>query len=115
MGDTRKEYIICSAILYDDGKVHVHQPKNIETGIVICGRRHHNCIHTAAILLGERYDKKLIDRANQGFLTNLDRFVDRKEGMQIAKKAGQLINPALHKDSDDAILTSEDLYSEDLY
>jgi len=60
--------------------------------------------------LGDR-----IDRDRQGFLTNLDRFVDRKEAMKIAKSANQLLRPEFHEDNDDAILTSEDLYSEDLY
>lgn len=36
-----KEYIICAANHYDDGKKHPHTPKNIEQGFVICGRRHH--------------------------------------------------------------------------
>ena len=43
------ERILCAAIWYNDGKKHVHQPINIETGFVICGRRHHNCIGIADI------------------------------------------------------------------
>jgi hypothetical protein len=69
-----REYIICSAIHFDDGEIYVHQPKNIERGIVVAGRRHHNCYLTAFSLS----DKKWNSVAHvQGFLTSLDRFVDR--------------------------------------
>lgn len=39
----------------------------------------------------------------QGFITSLDRFVDRREAMYIAVTAGQIIE------------SKTDLYSEDLY
>lgn len=116
-----QEIIICSAIHFDDGKEYAHQPNNIKTGFVVCGRRHHNCYNVLASLgkalgLEERIRViiQVVDRDSQGFLTNKNKFVDRKEGMKIAKAANQLINPALHPE-DDGILTSEDLYSEDLY
>lgn len=101
-----KEYILCAANHYDDGKEHHHQPKNIETGFVICGRRHHNCISTFAIMVGFPYDengKALMRTERQGFLTNEDRFVEREEGAQIAFEAGQITQ---HK----IVLYSEDLY-----
>jgi len=85
-----KEYILCAATHYDDEKKHVHQPKNIKTGVVVAGRRHHNCIATANILnkeLAQTCKKGSI----QGFLTNTDRFVDRFEAYQIAEKAKQLL------------------------
>lgn len=93
-----KEYILCASIHFDDGKKHEHQPINIDTGFVVCGRRHHNCYRTLQAIghtLGIPDDvvvKNLIDRANrdnQGFITNLDRHVDRKEGWKIALDAGQ--------------------------
>ena len=94
-------YIICSAILFKDGKQHVHQPFNIESGFVICGHRHHNCFMTASIL---NEDKKIQGYEDiQGFLTNENIFVDRKEAGRIAFEAGQT-----------DVLISE-LYSEDLY
>ena len=100
-----KEYILCAAIWFDDKKQHTHQPKNIETGYVICGRRHHNCFITAHILTGDtsyvKYEKE------QGFITNLDRFVDRVEGRKIAFEAGQLAG----RD----VSSRDKLFSEDLY
>lgn len=46
-----KEYILCASIHFDDGKVHEHQPKNIKTGFVVCGRRHHNYYNTLQSIL----------------------------------------------------------------
>jgi len=99
------ERILCAAIWYNDGKKHVHQPINIETGFVICGRRHHNCIGIADI-----FGLKITRKDVQGFLTSKDRFVDRKEAVPIARSADQIIEPHLQKSIDDEILFSEDLY-----
>jgi len=98
-----KEYIICSAIYFNDEKYHVHQPKNIDIGFVVCGRRHHNCYATFKAMGLEKPDR--IERMDeiQGFLTNLDRFVDRIEGGEIAYKSGQIKE------------LKQNLYSEDLY
>ena len=52
-----------------------------------------------------------IHEKEQGFLTNLNRFVDRKEAYQIAKNANQLapwVN--ITGDSENTKLFSEDLY-----
>ena len=74
-----KEYILCAAIWIKAAGEFIHQPKNIESGFVICGRRHHNCF---AILKLMNYDS-LIQKYNiqkiQGFLTSNDRFVSREE------------------------------------
>lgn len=86
------KYIMCSAIYYDDNKEHPHQPLNIKTGFVICGRRHHNCFATVAILSDINYELKKLHPI-QGFLTNDDYFVDREEAFIIAKNANQ-IKPA---------------------
>lgn len=96
------EKILCSAIHWDDGKEYKHQPKNITRGIVVCGWRHHNCF---AILSEITASRGIIrkDRVIQGFLTNIDRFVDRKEAMKIATVSGIIIKKG-------SILTSEDLY-----
>jgi hypothetical protein len=98
---TGKEYILSAAIHYNDGNKHEHQPKNIEQGVVIGGRRHHNCFMTLFALKGkDGYEKKSI---TQGFITSFDRFVDRVEGAKIAhaaKQTAQLESP----------LFSEDLY-----
>lgn len=95
----KPEYIICSAIWFKDGKKHEHQPKNIDTGFVVCGRRHHNCFITKSLLQEFSEAKKTAD---QGFLTSKDRFVDRKEAATIAFERGQ--------SKKKNILFSEDLY-----
>jgi len=95
-----EEYIICSAIWYEDGIVRVHQPKNVLNGLVVCGRRHHNCFNTVY----ELKDKsKLCCPHTEGFVTSKDRFVDRYEGAKIAFVVGQIDTPI------------EKLHSEDLY
>lgn len=100
---TVSEYIICAAIWFDDGiDTYVHQPKNIKTGFVVCGRRHHNCFTTIAMLAGIRKERKYLNEV-QGFLTNTDRFVDREEAAQIALNAHQIE------------FEKKSLYSEDLY
>ena len=96
-------YIICAAIWFRDGNKYRHQPRNVDSGLVVCGRRHHNCFLTAFELNGGKKIEGLNESAVQGFLTSDDRFVDRKEGGQIAFDAGQT-----------AKLT-ECLFSEDLY
>ena len=95
-----EEYILCAAIWFNDGKPHVHQPKNMPKGFVICGRRHHNCLQTVDVLNAE---KRLPHKHVQGFLTNLDRFVDRKGAGKIAFEAAQIT------DKTDCLM-SEDLY-----
>jgi hypothetical protein len=101
-----KEYILCAANHYDDGEKQIHGPKNIESGFVICGRRHANCISMFAKMVGFPYDENanaLRKTERQGFLTNTDRFVEREEAAQIAFEAGQIRQ---HK----IVLFSEDLY-----
>ena len=100
-----EEYILCAAIWLSDNKRYKHQPTNIETGFVICGRRHHNCLITAFILNGEENFISKLDNNKiiQGFLTNLDRFVDRKEAGEIAFKSAQISEKT-------NCLMSEDLY-----
>jgi len=106
------ETIICAAIWYKDLPRTIDargfQPINTATGIVVCGYRHGNCIATVKELSGLRSVKLAPDGVGemvQGFLTNMNRFVDRQEGMIIAKAANQLINND-HTDT----LFSEDLY-----
>ena len=101
-----QEYILCAAIHYDDVKVYIHQPTNIKTGFVIAGRRHHNCVYTFGILNKELV-MKLKATHTDGFITNTNRFVDRKEAFKIAKDANQIISIANTR--------SKNLYSEDLY
>ena len=97
------ERILCAAIWIDDGvTTYVHQPKNIKQGFVVAGRRHHNCFTTLAMLQGLKKERNNKDEV-QGFITSLDRFVDREEGAEIARNAEQVPSH----------ITT--LYSEDLY
>jgi len=108
--DKNIERIICAANHYDDGEEHVHMPRNIKTGFVICGRRHHNCISIFALMVGFPYDEKgiaLMNTEEQGFLTSKDRFVNRTEALEIARKANQIL--------DEKEVRGDKLYSEDLY
>ena len=116
-----KEFIICAAIYYDDKQKHEAQPINIETGFVIAGRRHHNCYSTLKAINtinGNNTLKDLImnqskeeHRKHQGFITSLDRYVDRREGFNIAYEANQIIGTMRNRlPGPDVILVSEDLY-----
>ncbi len=104
MSHVAQEYIICSAIWFDDKIDHEDQSIKGLTGFVICGRRHHNCFHTMSILAPDRgyvkFEKK------QGFLTSKNRFVDRIEGAEIAFISGQIKERTTHPIG----LFSEDLY-----
>jgi hypothetical protein len=94
-----KPYILCAAIWFKDNKKYEHQPKNIESGKVVCGRRHHNCFITVFSFLGEKFKCEHV----QGFLTSDDRFVTRQEAAEIAFISGQISEK---KNG----LISEDLY-----
>jgi hypothetical protein len=109
-----EEKIICAANYYNDGKKHEGQPKGIATtGFVVCGRRHNNCIYTFSLIVGFPYsdEAKRIHRTEvQGFLTNDNRFVSRKEAYKIAYEADQIIGPNKGHKENIIGLTSEDLY-----
>jgi hypothetical protein len=100
-------YIICAAIHYNDGKQYLHQPRNIDEGFIVAGRRHHNCFITSFILKGEQEVNECVVKdkwkITQGFLTSDDRFVDRTEGGIIAFNAMQTRDLK-------SLLFSEDLY-----
>ncbi len=85
---TSKEYILCAAIWFDDGKKYALQPYNITSGLVLCGWRH-GCIFPQIGGLVKERQKLGIYEKEQGFLTNKNRFVDRVEGGKIAFEAGQ--------------------------
>ena len=97
-----EEYILCSAIHFDDRKVYKNQPESIITGFVVCGYRHSDCINTINNL---NPDNHIFSPKKQGFLTNKNRFVSREEAMGIAKKAKQLKNKSY----------ASRLFSENLY
>lgn len=105
-----KEYILCAAIWYKEIplKKEIPQvlPKNCDKGLVVLGHRHGQCMWTMSSLTGLRSVTNAVDGVGeyeQGFLTNTNRFVDRKEAGQISFAAGQT----------EELKTT--LYSEDLY
>lgn len=102
MINNNKPYIICAAIYVDTGEHVDHQPKNIKTGYVVCGRRHCNAIITN-MMIHENDFIETKDVTTQGFLTSDDRFVTRQQAGEIAYNAGQ-IDRKVEK------LISEDLY-----
>src|SRR6478735_2871141 len=115
MEKTKNEYILSAAIYFNDGKEYPHQPDNIKTGFVVTGRRHHNCYATLAAVgkaldLEERaiVSFERIDRDSQGFITNTNRYVNRKEGWLIAKAANQIKFGPTETDKN-SILISENL------
>lgn len=116
-----KEFILCAAIYINDGKQHSEQPVNIDIGFVICGRRHNNCYQTIKSLTqlsvndvyGDLF-KNMSDveiRRHQGFITSLDRYVDRKEAWKIAVANNQVqYGLTASENGEDSILISENLY-----
>lgn len=105
-----KESILCAAIWYMDiplkREIPSVLPKNCDKGLVVLGHRHGQCIWTVACLTGLRtvtFAEDATGEHEQGFLTNLNRFVTREEAAEIAFNAGQIREKI------------ETLYSEDLY
>ena len=106
------EYILCAAIWYkslplkkeDFPNTHL-RPKNVDMGIVFCGHRHLQCLYQMIAMTGLKQHEA--GEEVQGFLTNTNRFVDRKEAFGIAAEAKQLHKPAYNP------ITG--LFSEDLY
>lgn len=104
MIDNKQEYILCAAIHYEDLNTPTHGVKNIERGLVLCGWRHANIIGQCVSLLGKRQAE--LGEYTQGFLTNKNRFVNRKEALEIAKANNQLLD----ENTVGASLFSEDIY-----
>lgn len=97
------EKILCSAILYDDGKHYPHQEiYGVDSGFVIGGFRHNNIIGTFPTNNKHRNDGKEY-KTTQGFITSHGRFVTREEAALIAYDAGQIRKQVKR-------LFSEDLY-----
>ena len=92
-----KEFIICAAI------------QIVDTGKIYYGHRHNHCLQAMNDELSWTMSRQEINQLQeiQGFITNLNRFVDRKEGLEIALENNQVLNL-----SD---VRGDNLYSEDLY
>jgi len=102
--DNSKEYIICSAIWYPTLDTDIHNPKNIKTGMVVCGRRHHNVISVMA-KLGVR---TATANHTQGFMTSHNRFLDREESAKLAIEIKQIERTPDQEEI--PTLVSEELY-----
>lgn len=85
-----KEICLCAAVKTADGKI-------------FPGRRHGHCF----IGIGY-FEKNTIHNSEQGFLTNLNRFVSREEGRKLQDAAGI-------KSADKEGYRGDTLFSEDLY
>ena len=107
------EKIVCAAIWYkdfpllrddeiSDGFI---RPFNCNKGIVFCGLRHHNCLYQMIAISG-KFQHEAGENV-QGFLTTFNRFVNRREAFEIAKKENQI--------RDITLINGNQLYSEDLY
>lgn len=92
-----KEIVICAAIRMPDG-------------YIVRGHRHADAIATARGI--PRYKDALHPQFNdQGFVTSLNRYINRTEGCEIQRAAGV---ESVCKNPNDKYLGGE-LYSEDLY
>ncbi len=91
------EKILCAAIDFN--------------GTIIPGHRHGDCYQILRDLIKGITDAELPGREKQGFLTSENRYVNRKEGWEIAIKNGQVIYGKEASDkAEDSILISENLY-----
>ncbi len=112
-----KEFIVCAAVWFNDGKTYGDQPENITEGLVIAGRRHNNCYASGFALQREYLEDVIRNMSEQdmknhhGFITSLDRYVNRKEAWIIAKENNQIVYGLnAQVDDENAILISENLY-----
>jgi hypothetical protein len=92
----KNEFILCAAADYN--------------GHIVCGYRHGDCNRLLEGLLG--IDETLTPgREKQGFMTSLNRFVDRKEAWKIALANNQIKFGLKASDNgEDSELISENLY-----
>lgn len=102
MNNGKVEYVMCAANWINDGIEYPFQPFNIDLGLVYCGWRH-PCIFQQ---YSERFPQETFGKSEtQGFLTNKNRFLTRKEALELVKENGQLKQPLIG-----GMLTSEDLW-----
>lgn len=102
------EYILCAAIWYKDFEMpkNANQVKNIDKGVVLCGHRHGHIISQMIAITGKRtctFGENATGESVQGFLTNKNRFLNRKEAHKLFVENGG--KPEF----------KDELYSEDLY
>ncbi len=103
-----KERILCAAIHYNNGTKNT-TVLNIDIGVIICGRRHADCIRTLEALIPNIDESKIPDRDKQGFMTSKNRYISREEAFLIAKANNQIEHKMFDNDETGS-LNSEDLY-----
>lgn len=109
----KEEYILCAATWYKELELkrpdvlepRNYRPNNVDKGIVFSGWRHHNCLYQKVAITGLSDSQS--GEYEQGFLTSKNRFVDRKEALEIALLQNQIL------DIND--VRGNKLHSEDLY
>ncbi len=104
------ERILCAAIWYKDLPTQNMLAVNQDKGLLVCAHRHGQCIDIVKSLAGLRtvqFGPDAVGETVQGFLTDTNRFVDREEGLRIAKIANQVID---RLGASNTRLFSEDLY-----
>jgi hypothetical protein len=96
MEEEEQEFILCAALLFENN--------------IISGFRHSDCYKTLTDVVKVK-DECLPQREDQGFLTSLNRYVDRKEGWVIAKRNNQIrFGLESSENGDQSQLISENLY-----
>lgn len=87
-------------------------PKDSDYPVIVCGKRHHNCLEYA--WTHQIHD--LVQKSGeQGFMTDEGQFVDRYEAYWIAVQADQLLPEAVTQYADLPITQAIPLYSEDVW
>lgn len=116
------EYVLCAAVWYKDEEplcdieadAFGFNCYNLHSGVVVAGWRHANCMRTYSFLTGKPSRNEV-----QGFITNYNRFIDRKEAFQLACKTGQvrIVETADGREfySEQGRIFGSRLFSEDLY
>ena len=92
-----REFILCASLKFHDN--------------IVSGHRHSDCYELIRKMCPNIADTILPQREDQGFLTSLNRHVDRKEGWKIAKENNQIkwgLNAS--DDNEESQLISENLY-----
>jgi hypothetical protein len=111
----KKEYLLCAAIWYKELPSMRLLPYNCDRGIVLCGRRHDNIIAQMEATMGLRTVSnggiRSAGEYEQGFLTNTNRFVGRREAYKIALESGQIKKKKINNDKEEIYhLFSEDVW-----
>ena len=102
MNEENPELIVCAAVKFD---VFDRLTKRHE--LTVAGVRHYSADMSYLLDDLDRNEKFEYEETTQGFLTNYDRFVDRKEALKIAKANNQIRYSIGYE--------PDELYSEMLY